>query len=610
MQTALSSFLRVKRAKIFRLLPTVLLLITRGAPAIAAPAADALRNEPSAFLRAHADSPVAWMTWGAPAFARAKQENKPVFVFIGAFASELSRAMRQQTFSNPDAAKLLNENFVCVLVDREEHPELAALYQAYVSEVRQLHGWPLNLWLTPELQPFEGATYLPPSEEWGKASFLKVAQQTLTTWTADPAGYRTRAAEASARLAAPTSPPAASSPENLSVKLANAAAAWRASFDAAHGGFGDPPKSPEPELLRFLLRQSPADRDAALATLRALATSALRDPLDGGFFRNATDAAWRVPNQQKNLADQARLALAFLDAATGDDTKNFAPPARGALDYALTRLAQPDGTFAAGEDATADDFAGYYAWTEAEIDAALGADAAAFKRAHAVESAGNVAADDDLSGRFKGKNLLRSAATADDAPAARLLAVRNHRPAPPRDDRATVGAHGLLLAALSRAGAQLGEPRYAAAAARTFDAIKKIFLVSPDGDLRRLRGSATPAAPADYAALALGCREFARGAHRPEADALATRLLSRAGRLYFDAATGRYYATPAALPPGIFVRPLAAGDPPSAESLALLAGGPAEPARAMTAALSASLDETGEPAPGDVLLALSLSPSN
>lgn len=580
---------------------------------LARAAGPGLADSASAFLHANADSPVQWLPWGGGAFDRAKQEKKPVFLVIGSFASELGQAMRRQTFARPDTAKLLNQNFVCVLVDREEHPELAALYQAYLSNVKQLSGWPLNLWLTPELQPFEGATYLPPSEEWGKASFMKVAQQALAAWNTDPAGCRARAAEAVAQLApaARPGPPAGALPDKTPGRLAAAAEAWRALFDAERGGFSDPPKNPEPELLRFLLRQSPADRAAALTTLRSLATSAVRDPLDGGFFRYATDAAWHLPYPQKTLSDQARLALAFLEAAQGDEAKNFGPVARGALDFALERLGRPDGTFAAVEDAAADEFALYYAWTEAEIDAALGTDAAAFKQAHGVAAAGNVTADDDPAGRFAGKNLLRSAIPGDDKDhqaAARLLAVRARRPAPPRDERATAGTHGLLLAALSRAGAQLGEPRYLEAAGRTFEVIKKQFLLSPDGDLRRLRGSTAPAAPADYAAVALGCREFARAAHRNEADALATRLLARADSQFFDPAGGRYYATPAALAPGIFVRPLAAGDPPSAESLALQAGVPREQAQAMAAALAGSLEESAAPARGDLLLALALVP--
>ncbi len=423
-----------------------------------------------------AGSPVHWVAWDAALPARAKQANKPVYVFLGSFLSELSRATCRQTFANADTAAFLDANFLCVFVDKDEQPELAAAVQYYLRDVKQMEGWPAHLWLTPELQPFEGANYLPPTEEWGKASFMKIAQQAQAAWASDAPGVRSHAAETVARLAA--APPAVKASTASPEKLSAAAAAWRARFDATHGGFGDTPKNPEPELLRFLLKQSPADRDAAHATLRALAGSALRDPLDGGFFRYASDVAWHLPYQQKTLADQARLALAFLDGATASekDAPAFAAAARGALDYALKRLVHADGTFAAAEDATDDEHAGYYAWTEAEIDAALGADAAAFKRAHGVTAAGNVSADDDPSGRYQGKNLLRSALPADakDAAAsATLLAARDKRPAITRDERATAGTHGLLLAALSPAGAQLHEPRYLDAAPRPLAAAQR-----------------------------------------------------------------------------------------------------------------------------------------
>jgi len=564
-------------------------------------------DTPSPLQREIAGSPVHWLAWDAALPARAKLENKPVYVFLGSFLNELTRATCRQTFANADTAAFLNANFVCVFVDKDEQPELAAAAQHFLRDVKQLEGWPAHLWLTPELQPFEGANYLPPTEEWGKASLTKIAQQAQAAWAGDAAGCRSHAAEIVARLA--VAPPPVEVGAALAGKLASAAAAWRARFDVAYGGFGEIPKNPEPELLRFLLRQSSADRDAALATLRAIAGSALRDPLDGGFFRSASDAAWHLPYQQKTLADQARLAFAFLDGAKASepDAPAFAAAARGAIDYALQRLARSDGTFAAAEDATEDEHAAYYAWTAAEIDAVLGIDASTFKHAHGVASAGNVSPDDDPSGGWQRKNLLRSALPSDakDAAAlAKLLAVRDRRPAILRDERAAAGAHGLLLAALSRAGAQLDEPRYLAAATRLLAAVKKEFLTK-EGDLRHLRGVPAAGTPVDYTAVALGCRTYARSVHTPDADALATRLLARAGELYFDASAGRYFAVPPTLPAGIFVRAPALDEAPHAETLALQAGAPAEQDHALKAALIAQLGETTNLPGGDTLLSLS-----
>jgi uncharacterized protein len=571
-------------------------------------AADWLQNEPSAFLRANAGSPVEWMPWGDEAFARAKSEQKPLYVFVGSFTSELARAMRTQTFANAETSKWLNQQFICVLVDRDERPDLSNLYEAYVVRVKQLSGWPLNIWLTPELLPFDGAAYLAPSEEWGRPGFLKSANQAKSAWATDRAGCRSRAAEVAAQLA-PDPPPAAGSwsHDKIRARLLAAAEAWRGSFDTALGGFSTPPKYAEPELQRFLLLQSPADRDDALKTLRALDASAVRDPLDGGFFRYATDAAWRIPYPQKTLSDQARIALAFLEGAHGDDARAFEQAARGALDYSLGRLARPDGTFSASIDATGEAFTGYYAWTKSEIDSALGADAARFDLAHGVQATGNVTADDDPSGVYASKNLLRSSDVVDPEQAraaALLLALRDRRPSPPRDDRATAGAHGLLISALSRAGKQLGDPHYLDAAGRALGAMETSFHLSMDGTLVHLAGSSEPAAPQDYAALALGCQDYARARNDPKADALATYLLGRLNALYYDPVHRAYFDSLAQARPGIFARVLVDGEAPSPESMVVLAAGTSDRGTAIANELLDSLDEGNIQPPGDILLSL------
>ncbi|HVT73595.1 MAG TPA: DUF255 domain-containing protein [Lacunisphaera sp.] len=584
-------------------------LLSIACAAFAAPASRPLPAASSALLRAAGETGVAWQRWDAELPAKAKAAGKPVYVFVGASLNELSRATVTQTFKLADTATYLNQNFVCVLVDREEQPDVSALLEDYLRNVKQVTTWPAHVWLTPELQPFEGTGYLPPTEEWGKPSFMKFTGQVLSGWTTDAGGSRARAADAIATLRSGGAP-AAFDPAKNDARLAQAAEAWRGTFDAERGGFGDPPKKPEPELLRFLLRRSPEDQAAARKTLRAIAGSALRDPLDGGFFRYAADAAWHVPYQQKTLADQARIALAFLAAADGDDAASFRAAAFGALDYALARLARPDGTLAAAEDATGDALAGYYAWSAAQIDAVLGPDAAAFKAACGVQPDGNVGPDDDPSARFKGLNLLRGIMAADSklgAAAARLLAERQKRPAPPLDERASAGAHGLVLAALAQAGAQPGGERFAAAAAKLFATIQVKFAAAP-GALHRFAGGDAPASPQDFAAVALGCREFGRTAKNAGAGALADQLLARATELFL-APEGRLAATPAELPPGFFVRPPAAGDAPSAEALAVLAGLPAAPAKSLAAGLTASLDEAAMP-PGDALLALAFLPSH
>jgi hypothetical protein len=589
---------------------TTLLLASLSLGVLAANGAERLRGEASKFLRSNADSPVDWMPWGPEAFARAKAEQKPIFVFVGSYTSELSRAMCSQTFANAAASKWLNEQFVCVMVDRQERPDLANLYEAYVVRVKQLNGFPLNIWLTPDLLPFEGAAYLGPSEDWGRPGFLNEANIAKNAWATNRAGCMSRAAEAVSHLA-PDRPPAPGiwSTDKMKSRLSAAASAWMSTYDQADGGFSTPPKNPEPELIRFLLTQGAAERDAALTTLRRLSTSAVRDPLDGGFFRYSVDSKWDLPYPQKTLADQARMALAYLDAAHGGEKEAFERCARGALDFALSRLARPDGTFASAVDATGDDFTGYFSWTEAEIDKALGPDSAAFKRAHGVLATGNISKDDDPSAVYADRNILRSSNDKESslaADAAQLLALRNQRPSPPIDDRATVGDHGLILNALARAGSQLNEPRYLAAATRTFKAVNASFVVSPGGDLRRLAGSPWPASPGDYAALALGCRVYARALGDMSANIMAGKCLVRLDLQFYDPISRHYFSAPAEAAPGIFVRTLVDGDVPAPESLALLAGETAEMTKALSGAQLDSLDEGNPQAPGDQLLALAL----
>ena len=589
-----------------RLLPALLL------PALAAGAGSAraadLEGEQSAFLRANAGSPVRWMPWGEAAIRRAKDEQKPVFLFVGSFTSELAAAMRRQTFANPKTAEWLNAHFLCVIVDRDERPDVAALYQDFVSQIRQVNGWPLNIWLTPDFMPYEGATYLSPSEDWGAPGFLKLASQAQAAWANDPAGCRRHATESVGQLAsAPAARPPWSAKE-ADERLGAASAAWMSSFDPKSGGFGDAPKNPETELLRFLLQRAGPEREAALATLRAISASALRDPLDGGFFRYASDAAWRIPYPQKTLADQARFALAYLDGAKGPDAAEFARCARGALDFAVGRLREADGTYAAAVDATGDEYSGYphpgrrrrSTGNWGRVQRRLSRPPTAWRRTATFPPM-------TIRPAFsRGKNLLRSCAT-DSEPSresTRLLAIRDARPAPPRDERATAEAHGLLLAALARAGARLGEPRYLDAAGRLVATIRSKFLASPQSPLRRFADSETAAGPEDYAAVALGCAEYAAAAHDAPAGSLATRLLDRMDALFYDPAACRFFASPLPLGPGLFLRPVAAGDAPSAVSLALEAGDPH--AREIAAALCADLAEESVQGPGDELLGLAL----
>lgn len=593
-------------------------------------ASSRLTAEPSVFLQAQVGSPVDWMAWGPDAFARAKTEKKPVLLAVGTSASELSRAMARQSFANVETGKFLNEQFVCVLVDAKERPDVAALYQNYLQIVKQVSGPPMNIWLTPELKPFEGANYLPPTEEWGKEGFVTIAKRVAAAWTAGPAAQAQKADEAVAAVVSmlQSAPAPAASADEITRLQTEAVETWKARFDATNGGFGDPPKYAEPELLRFLLRDA-ATQPMALTTLRAIIRSPMRDVLDGGFFRYGSDAAWRQPYFQKILADQPRLALALLDAAEITSDREFADAARAALHFALDHLSLDDGGFSALQDGTGEDLTASYFWSRDEIQAVLGEkDAAEFCRVFGVTAEGNLAEDSFPGMAVKGRNALyRTVAPGDDAAekalaasAAKLLKERNKRPAPRQDDAATSGAHGLLLAALARAGAELPDARLAAAAKAEASFIQQ-KLRARDGGLLRLGGRPVEASPSDYALVAEGALIYHRTSRDAMAQQLAEELIAAVNTRFWDDAAGRYFAIPASKDPAFWARVYSptptAGEPPTVEPtmLAVLirrqaAQKPAaEQAARLLATLLADAKAATDPVRGDVLLALAMAQS-
>lgn len=584
--------------------------------------ASSLGEAPSAFLRAHADSPVRWEPWAPAAFARARAEGKPLFVVIGGFELELSRAMREQTFARAEVAEQLNQEFVCVLVDRDEQPSVAALHETYVRAVKQQRGWPLNVWLTPEGKPFDGAAYLPPSEEWGTEGFPTVSTRVAAAWVADPDAQRRNAEEAVKLVAELDRPPMAptASPVKVQELLTNETATYLRLFEPVPAGFGEPPRYPEPELLRFLLRGNEAERETAKLALAKLATGTLRDPVDGGFFRNTVDDEGKQPYLQKALADQARLALAFLDLAAIDEDAQWSDVVRGALEYALG-LGDPTHGFAAMEDATRKDVAPYYFWSADEIDQVLGAAAGAHvRRVFGVTEEGNLPADAFLDLEPEKENLLYwngpigSDFSRDDLAAAieKLRAHRAERVQPLRDSRATSGAHGLLLTALARAGTELSEPRFADAAGQLAGFIER-ELRFDDGRLRQRYGSAHEAAPGGYAWVIRGLLLYGDTQGDGSTRELAQGLGERMAAAYADSASGHFFAVPSPAPAGawgrVHVPAPDRGGMPSAECVALMISATNPGAMEMNpdqmaSAIVSEIENGFEMARGDQLLAL------
>jgi len=572
----------------------------------------------SSFLQAHANDKIEWQPWSEAAFAKAAANHQPIYLHIGAFTSELSRAMQVQSFTNAKVYGALNKDYVSILIDRDVQPDIAALFQAYLRSEKQMSGWPANVWVTADLKPFEGATYLPPSEEWGKEGILNVIEKITPSWknSHDTLVSRANEATVNTKAAELTDKGPDFDPAKIKEVLGAARSGWLERHKPGTAPLDDSTGHLDPEFLRFLLSSGEA-RNGALDVLATLNSSALHDPLDGGFFHRSMTATADFPSFQKILSDQARLALAYLDAAKVSDNPAYALGARSALDYVLSNLIRTDGTAIHAEDATPEDRLTSFGWTKAQIDEALGvSEAPAFETAYHIKAEGNVSPENDPSGKWKGRNLLVGAFSADaiknekslEADRAKLRALRAQRLAPLRDELVLTGDNGLLLAALARAGTQLREPRYV-------DAAKKLatgLLKSGQSEQHWVHsvGNSPKATAEDLADLAFGFAEF----HAIDAKAsdVARQALKTAETELLDAAAGRFYVQ-YANEPHMWLRPHTLdplpgeATPPETESLLakIALGDPTKDSVLLNTLMAALNDPNGTPR-GDVLLAATL----
>jgi uncharacterized protein YyaL (SSP411 family) len=475
-----------------------------------------LADAASPYLLQHAGNPVDWRPWDAEALELARREDRPIFLSIGYAACHWCHVMAHESFEDPTIARLLNEHFVPIKVDREERPDLDQLYMEAVMALSGHGGWPMSVFLTPRLEPFFGGTYWPPRPRGEMPGFGQVLAAVADAWQKNRqelirhAGELTRAILGENEGEHPFGP--------LDDRPLQAAeAAFRRSFDPDHGGFGAGPKFPQPIALRLLLRRwRRTGREDLLAmvttTLDRMAAGGIYDHLGGGFHRYTVDARWLVPHFEKMLYDNALLAGCYLEAwqATGRD--DYARVVRETLDYVLRDMTDAEGGFYGTEDADSEGEEGkFYLWTPEELASLLGPETAkAVAYVFDVTAAGN----------FEGRNILNRPKTlgqcakilggdAEELAAqlgrarATLLAARSRRVRPGRDEKILVSWNGLMIESLARAGAALGEPRYLDAAAAAADFLLR--LRSTDGRLLHgsFRGQARQTAFLDdYAALA------------------------------------------------------------------------------------------------------------
>jgi uncharacterized protein YyaL (SSP411 family) len=548
----------------------------RGEKRGSGPAPNRLIGEKSPYLLQHAHNPVDWRPWGEEAFALARAEDKPVFLSVGYSTCHWCHVMARESFEDAHIARLLNRHFICVKVDREERPDVDRVYMTFVQATTGSGGWPMSVWLTPDLKAFYGGTYFPPEERWGRVGFGTVLRRIAEAWRDRREELAASGDDILRQLREATAPSAARSGAAPGATQLDAGYRnLKAAYDPDHGGFGGAPKFPTPSMLTFLFHYaartgSDDARQMALFTLRRMAAGGIHDHLGGGFHRYSVDASWHVPHFEKMLYDQAQLACAYLDALQITGEAAFGDTARGILDYVLRDLTGEEGQFFSAEDADsplpdnprAHAEGAFYLWSHAEVVEALGREAAdVFGYAYGVKEGGN--APDDPQGEFRGRNILivrhtleetarHAGRPADEVRAllvsarATLFARREQRPRPQRDHKALTAWNGLMISAFARGAQVLDDPRYAAAASAAARFLRARLYDPGAGTLLRRHCAGESGIDGyvdDYAFLIQGLIDLYETVFDTGLLDWAVALQSKQDERFRDPAAGGYYST-------------------------------------------------------------------
>jgi uncharacterized protein YyaL (SSP411 family) len=542
-----------------------------------------LAKEQSPYLLQHRDNPVDWYPWGDEAFARARSEDKPIFLSIGYSTCHWCHVMEHESFETEPVADALNKDFVSIKVDREERPDVDDIYMRAVQMMTGSGGWPLSLFLTPDGRPFYGGTYFPPSSRWGRPGFVTILEAIANAWKTRRDELESSAGELFAHLDAEAEAEAGAGPAGAET-LAAATRSIARQYDPQEGGFGGAPKFPPAMRLELLIRDflrtgSASSREMVERTLARMAAGGMYDQVGGGFHRYSVDAHWLVPHFEKMLYDNAMLARVYVLASRAFGAPEHAAVARETLDYLLREMTPPGGGFFAAQDADSGGVEGtFYVWDPDSLAAVVGREAAPIVAARfgvtpqgnfedrqtvlsVVKSVGELAAEFARPER-EIEALLREARAA-------MYAARAKRVAPGTDDKLLTDWSALAVSAFALAGRVLEEPRYEEAARAAADRILRNC--RRDGRLlhrEKAGAAAIPGFATDYAFFIEALLDLYEATFEPSYFQQALNLQETLDRDFADPKGG--YFLSAAAHDGLIVRPKESydGATPSSNSVA------------------------------------------
>jgi len=446
-----------------------------------------LAREKSPYLLQHQHNPVAWHAWGAAAFEKARRENKPIFLSIGYSTCHWCHVMERESFEDEAIGEYLNAHFVSIKVDREERPDVDKIYMTAVQAMGEGGGWPLNVFLTPDLKPFYGGTYFPPQPKFGRPSFRQLIEHITGLWETRGGDLLKSAAQMHQQLEAMSTAEAARDLHLSAAVLKSAAKKFKGEYDSRHGGFGGAPKFPRPAQPGFLLAHGvkTKDRDAvqmALHTCERMAAGGMNDQLGGGFARYSVDAEWLVPHFEKMLYDNAQLIHLYLDAYLASGDRRHAEEVREVIRYVLRDMTHAGGGFYSAEDADSEGKEGkFYCWTKDEIEKLLTPEETkAAIRYFGVTSKGNFEDHSDPE-PLPNQNVLSIAEPKLseterpllDSAKKKMFEARAKRVRPHLDDKILASWNGMMLGAIARASIVLGDESYRAAAEKNARFLKE-----------------------------------------------------------------------------------------------------------------------------------------